>query len=105
MRTPTYAITGLLVILAVFLGGCAGSPQEASTGEFVDDRAITTRVKTQLLRDEQVSGLDVNVDTFKGTVQLNGFVDSAEQKQRAEAIAKGVAGVQRVQNNLSVKGQ
>lgn len=69
----------------------------------VDDATITAKVKTALFQDPVVSGFDVGVDTFKGRVQLNGFVDTAEQKARAEQVARSVAGVVEVGNKLSVK--
>jgi hyperosmotically inducible periplasmic protein len=86
-----------------FQAGCAGGPLRQSTGEYVDDAATTTKVKAAMVRDPIVSALDVGVDTFKGTVQLNGFVNSEEERARAEQIASGVSGVQRVQNNLTLK--
>ncbi|HSF48185.1 MAG TPA: BON domain-containing protein, partial [Burkholderiales bacterium] len=76
---------------------------ERSTGKVVDDATITARVKSKLLADKEVSGLAVNVDTYKGTVQLNGFVNTAAEKAKAEQLAKSVEGVQKVDNNLTVK--
>ena len=97
----------LLVALASGLlsiaPGCAGTPTRQSAGEYVDDAAITTKVKTALFQDPAVSGFDVGVDTFKGQVQLNGFVDTPEQKARAEQLARAVPGVVEVGNKLSVK--
>ena len=86
-----------------FSGGCAGTTTRQSTGEFVDDTAITTKVKTDLVRDETVKARQVNVDTFKGVVQLSGFVDTDAQKMRAGEIARGVNGVTDVKNNIVVK--
>lgn len=83
--------------------GCAGTATRESTGEFVDDAAITTKVKAALVKDEVVKARDVNVDTFKGTVQLSGFVDSATQKTRAGEVASSIQGVRDVKNNISVK--
>jgi osmotically-inducible protein OsmY len=83
--------------------GCAGSRTQTSTGEYVDDSVIGTKVKTALLADEDVSGLQVNVETFKGVVQLSGFVDTLSQAQKAEQIARAVEGVQGVKNDLVVK--
>jgi osmotically-inducible protein OsmY len=83
--------------------GCAGSRTRASTGEYIDDSAISTKVKTALHADEDVSGFQVNVETFKGVVQLSGFVDTAAQAQKAEQIARRVEGVEEVRNNLTVK--
>jgi osmotically-inducible protein OsmY len=83
--------------------GCAGTRTRASTGEYIDDSAISTKVKTALHADEDVSGFQVNVETFKGVVQLSGFVDTAAQAQKAEHIARRVEGVEEVRNNLTVK--
>ncbi|MFN7139864.1 MAG: BON domain-containing protein [Limisphaerales bacterium] len=91
------------VSLATFTTGCAGDRYSRSTGETFDDAGTTARVKSSMLADPQVSGLDVKVDTFRGTVQLTGFVDSPEQKQRAEQIARQSSGVQFVQNDIIVK--
>lgn len=96
-------LTALCAGSLPFLGGCAGSATSQSTGEFVDDAAITTKVKAELVRDPLVKALQVNVDTFKGVVQLSGFVDTAEQKTRAGEIAGGVVGVTDVKNNITVK--
>lgn len=85
--------------------GCSTSPTAKSTGEYIDDAAITAKVKAALIRDPVVKALQVNVDTFKGTVQLNGFVDTPEQKARAEQVARTVPGIVGVQNQLSVKTQ
>lgn len=96
---------GLLVslMLTVALIGCAGTSNSTSTGEYIDDRAISTKVKTALHTDDEVSGFQVNVETFKGTVQLSGFVDNTAQAERAEEIARSVDGVEDVINNITVK--
>lgn len=86
-----------------FTAGCAGTATKESTGEFVDDAAITTKVKAALIKDEVVKARDVNVETFKGRVQLSGFVENAAQKTRAGEIAGGIAGVLDVKNNITVK--
>lgn len=84
--------------------GCAGTATRQSTGEYVDDAAITAKVKTALVRDEVVKAMQVDVTTFKGNVQLAGFVDTEEQKSRAAMLAAGVEGVTNVTNNISIKG-
>ena len=89
----------------LFTSGCSSSPTAKSTGEYIDDAAITAKVKAAMVRDPVVKVLQVNVDTFKGPVQLNGFVDTADQKARAEQIARTVPGVANVQNQLTVKTQ
>ena len=87
-------------ILAV---GCTGDRYSQSTGEVIDDTAVTSKVKGELLKDPDVKGLAVKVKTFKGEVQLSGFVDTQAQKQRAGEIARGVKGVQWVKNDIIVK--
>lgn len=105
---PTRHLPALLLGLAVATpvivqSGCAGTTTRESSGEYIDNTAITAKVKTALYSDEQVSGMDVNVESFRGTVQLSGFVDTEAQKRRAESIARGVPGVEDVRNNLQVK--
>lgn len=83
--------------------GCAGTATKASTGEYVDDTATTAKVKAEFVRDQVVKAGDVNVETFKGTVQLSGFVNTSEQKERAGKLAEAVPGVKEVKNNIQVK--
>lgn len=100
-----YLVT-ILILGAGIAGlssGCAGSTTRESTGEYIDDASITTKVKAAFVKDPLVKALDVKVDTFKGTVQLSGFVDTAEEKTRAEQIAAGTNGVMGVKNNITVK--
>jgi osmotically-inducible protein OsmY len=85
------------------LTGCAGDRYHESTGEYVDDSSLTSRVKSAL-GDDEYKYPGVKVTTFKGTVQLSGFVDDRGQKERAGRIAKGVEGVKDVDNNITVKG-
>ncbi len=83
--------------------GCAGNRYEQSTGERIDDHGTSSRVKAALGDDTQYKYGGVNVETFKGTVQLSGFVNSRDQKNRAGDLAKKVAGVKEVINNITVK--
>ena len=96
------ALTGVLA-LGGLAGGCASTPTKDSTGEYVDDATITTKVKSALLGDEAVKSFEIKVETFKGVVQLAGFVDTADQKAAAEKDASAVAGVKDVKDNLAVK--
>lgn len=91
------------LMLMVALMGCAGTRTTTSTGEYIDDSAISAKVKTALHTDDEVSGFQVNVETFKGTVQLSGFVNTVAQAERAEEIARRVDGVEDVVNNITVK--
>lgn len=104
-RSVLSTATVLLALTAVppFIAGCAGTPTKASAGEHIDDAVITAKVKAKLFNDNDVSGFDVQVETFKGQVQLSGFVDTPKQKQRAEQLANAVPGVKSVTNNLLVK--
>ncbi|MGH8488707.1 MAG: BON domain-containing protein [Gammaproteobacteria bacterium] len=90
-------------LAVVLLGGCAGSPTQESTGEYLDDTTLTTKVKTTLLQDPQVSGLAINVETFKGEVQLSGFATTEAERQRAETLAGSVDGVAAVKNDIILK--
>lgn len=100
----------LTAILALGAGGllslptgCAGTATRQSTGEYVDDASVTAKVKAAFVKDPVVKAMQVDVTTFKGNVQLSGFVDTAEQKARAGQIAAGVQGVTNVTNNITVK--
>jgi hypothetical protein len=97
------ALSITLGSVALIGTGCAGSRYERSTGAYIDDKATGARVKTALFRDPLVSGFDVGVNTFRGEVQLSGFVETEQQKQRAEQIARSVEGVQNVINDLEIK--
>lgn len=83
--------------------GCAGTRTSESTGEYVDDAAITTKVKAAFVKDKMVKAGEITVETFKGVVQLSGFVDTAEEKSRAAILAASVSGVRDVRNHISVK--
>jgi hyperosmotically inducible periplasmic protein len=91
------------LLITAFMIGCAASPQRASTGEMIDDTAITAKVKAALVNDPQVKARDINVETFRGTVQLNGFVDDRSQIDRAVELTRSQRGVKSVVNNLQVK--
>jgi hyperosmotically inducible periplasmic protein len=99
------SLLALSCVLALggFAGGCAATATKDSTGEYVDDSTITTKVKSALLGDEAVKSFEIKVETFKGVVQLSGFVDNADQKNAAEKDASAVAGVKDVKDNISVK--
>jgi osmotically-inducible protein OsmY len=91
------------VLTGALLAGCAGDRYHESTGEDIDDSATTARVKSALGHDPQYKYDDVHVTTFKGDVQLSGFVNTGDAKGRAEMLAKNVEGVKQVENSISVK--
>ena len=91
-----------LVMIAAFTA-CASTPQQSSTGEYVDDSVITSKIKTQLADGEFLKSFQISVETRKGIVELSGFVDSQNAKDKAGRIASGVGGVRSVRNALIVK--
>jgi hyperosmotically inducible protein len=104
MQTRAKLISLVFCIIVIMgMWGCAGSQTSTSTGEYIDDSVIATKAKTALLADEEVSGMQVEVEAFKGVVQLSGFVDSQAQAQKAEQIVRAVDGVKEVKNSIVVK--
>jgi osmotically-inducible protein OsmY len=97
---------GLLTTAAITTTtGCAGNKYDRSTGQYIDDKSLTMRVKDALHDNPEYKYGDVNVDVFRGTVQLSGFVNTSDQKSKAKDIAKQVQGVNDVVNNITVKSQ
>src|SRR4051812_11352411 len=95
---------GAVVALATLaMVACASTRTQKSAGEMVDDSVTTGRVKAALIADPVTKAHQIDVETYKGTVQLNGFVDSPASKERAAEVARGTKGVTKVQNNLTVK--
>ena len=92
-----------LAVMMVSALGCAGSATQESTGEYVTDTWITTKVKALLVEDSLVRATEVNVETFKGAVQLSGFVSNTVAMNQAVIIARGVKGVTSVKNDMRIK--
>ena len=93
----------LATSLLVSLAACAPTPTREGTGEYVDDSVITGKVKAAFAADPTVKATQVQVETFKGTVQLSGFVDSRESAEKAVEIARGVKGVKSVKNDTVIR--
>ncbi len=91
-----------IAFIAVSLG-CSSTKTKESTGQFIDDAAITAKVKAKLFDDPVVRGTAISVETFKGTVQLSGFANSKEEANKAESLAKSVEGVRTVRNSIVLK--
>jgi osmotically-inducible protein OsmY len=91
------------IALVTGLTGCAGNRYTQSTGERIDDHVDSSRVRKALSADTQYKYDDVSIQTFKGVVQLSGFVNSRDQKNRAGDLAKRVEGIKEVANNITVK--
>jgi osmotically-inducible protein OsmY len=92
----------LLALLASLLG-CAGTATKEGTGEYVDDSVITTKVKAAIFNEPSLKSAEINVETFKGTVQLSGFVNSRGDINKAVEVARGVGGVKSVKNDMRLK--
>ena len=93
----------MLFMLIVALMACASTSKQEGAGEYVDDSVITTKVKSLLAADDFLKSFEIGVETYKGTVQLSGFVDSQKAIDKAGQIAGSVKGVTSVKNNLIVK--
>jgi hyperosmotically inducible protein len=97
-------VGAVMFVMTLAMVACASTRTQKSAGEQVDDSVTTGRVKAALIADPVTKAHQIDVETFKGTVQLNGFVDTAASKERAAEVAKGTKGVTAVRNNLTVKG-
>ena len=92
----------LVIMLASFLG-CASTSTKEGTGEYVDDSVITAKVKAEIFKDDSLKSSEINVETFKGVVQLSGFVNSQADIDKAVKVARTVKGVTSVKNDMRVK--
>ena len=97
-----FAAVGVLA-MAIAGAGCNVFRGESTPGEYVDDVAITSKVKTELLDSHRVDGLDVNVDSTNGKVTLRGWASNPEESRKAAEIARSVKGVKSVDNQLKIK--
>ena len=93
----------LAAVALTALAGCASSQKHESTGQYIDDTAITTSVKAAIFKEPGLKSAEINVETFKGRVQLSGFVATSANADRAVVLAQGVNGVTSVANDMRVK--
>jgi osmotically-inducible protein OsmY len=93
----------MLVVLITGFAACASTSKQEGAGEYVDDSVITTKVKSKLAADDFLKSFEISVETYKGIVQLSGFVGSQQAVDKAGEIARGVQGVKSVENDLNVK--
>jgi len=98
-RTATIA----MLVAAAALGACGSTARHEGTGEYVDDTVITTKVKAAVFEDASLKSAEINVETFKGRVQLSGFVNSQADINRATALARNIKGVTSVANDMRLK--
>jgi len=103
MRLPGGFAAFLSAVLLASLLGCAGTSTKEGTGEYIDDTVITTKVKTAIFDEPSLKSAEINVETFKGTVQLTGFVSSRAATDRAAEVTRGVPGVTSVRNDMRLK--
>lgn len=101
--TRNVGLVACLMVAAPLVTSCAS--EQRTAGQTVDDATITAKVKSQLLADADVSGLNVNVTSYRGQVQLSGYVDDTNQRTKAEQIARNTEGVKSVSNDLIVKAK
>jgi hyperosmotically inducible periplasmic protein len=97
------AIVLALATSSLGMVSCAVFEDRQTAGEYVDDATISTKVRTEIIKDENLKLSQINVETFKGTVQLTGFVDTAAKSARAAQVAAAVSGVKQVKNDIVVK--
>ena len=104
MKSITRKLATLFGILVVTMAlGCASTAKQEGTGEYVDDTVITGKVKAAILNEPTLKSAEINVETFKGIVQLSGFVSSAANETTAVAVARNVGGVRSVKNDMRLK--
>lgn len=105
MKQLKYISTIILAVMFATLLGCASTSKQEGTGEYIDDSVITTKVKAAVFNEPTLKSAEINVETFKGVVQLSGFVNSTADINKAVDIARGVKGVSSVKNDMRVKGR
>ena len=104
MKDITRKLATLIGILFVVMTlGCASTAKQEGTGEYVDDTVITTKVKAAILNEPTLKSAEINVETFKGVVQLSGFVTSQAAENKAVEVARTVGGVKSVKNDMRLK--
>jgi len=103
MKQLKYFAAFIMTFALLLSLGCASTPTKEGTGEYIDDSVITTKVKDAIFRDPTLKSSEINVETFKGIVQLSGFVRSQDNMDKAVEVARGVPGVKSVKNDMVSK--
>ena len=96
-------LNGIVLGTVLLLSGCQALTGRETAGEYIDDTSITTKVKAAIIHDPKLKVLDIGVETYKGEVQLSGFVETSQEALKAENDARKVEGVRSVKNNLIVR--
>ena len=92
-----------LALALISAAGCASTQKHEGTGEYLDDSVITSKIKAAILQEPTLSSAEINVETFKGEVQLSGFVKSDADIDKAVALARSIGGVKSVKNAMQLK--
>jgi osmotically-inducible protein OsmY len=100
-----YISAVFMAVALILAAGCAPTAQHEGTGQYVDDSVITAKVKAAVFDEPTLKSAEINVETFKGVVQLSGFVNSQVDINKAAELARGISGVTSVKNDMRVKGQ
>ena len=103
MKNLKFATTLLAALMLTQVVGCATSDKQASVGEYIDDTTVTAGVKAAILNEPTLKVSEINVETFKGVVQLSGFMSSADSVATASSVARSVKGVKSVKNDIRLK--
>jgi osmotically-inducible protein OsmY len=103
LRTRLSTLLLAAMIGSTMIVGCSSTPAQQSAGEAIDDGVVTAKVKAKLIEDPVTKSHQINVETFKGNVQLSGFVETEQARSRALQLAKGTAGVKNVKDALEVR--
>lgn len=103
MKQLKYISTIILAVMLATVLGCASTSKQEGTGEYLDDSVITTKVKAAIFNEPSLKSSEINVETFKGQVQLSGFVSTAAEIKKAAEIARSVKGVTSVKNDMRIK--
>jgi osmotically-inducible protein OsmY len=103
MKTANRAVWILTILMTSAFVGCTSAPTQQSTGEVIDDGIVTAKVKAALIEDPLTKAHQINVETFKGTVQLSGFVESDQARSRALKLARDIDGVKNVRDAMEVR--
>ncbi len=103
MKTLKYGTALLFAIMMIATLGCASTAKQEGTGEYVDDAVITTKVKAAIFDEPSLKSAEINVETFKGIVQLSGFISSVDDERKAIEVARNVKGVKSVKDDMRLK--
>ncbi|GAB6051728.1 BON domain-containing protein [Magnetospira thiophila] len=99
----TVAVASMLAFVSLSVGACTSTETSESSGEYLDDSVVSTKVRSAIVGDKNLSIFKIDVETYKGIVQLSGFVDTERARSHASTVAAGVTGVKQVRNDLIVK--